>query len=412
MKILQLTREYPPNIYGGAGVHVEHLTSELARIAEIEVRCFGKQDEPGGDETPSARGFGPWDEALASTPAQLKKALEPLTVDLAMAAQPTDADLVHCHTWYSMMGGLWSKLLYGTPLVVTTHSLEPMRPWKAEQLGRGYDLSSWIERTAILAADQVIAVSHGTRAEVLDCYPMDESKLSVIYSGVDVDVFKPTDSTPVLEKYGVPQDKPYILFVGRITRQKGVLHLVHALEHLTADVQVVLCAGAPDTPDIEAEMEGAVRELQKTRSGVHWIREMVPVPDLVRFYSGARLFVCPSVYEPFGIINLEAMAAGCPVVASRVGGIPEAVADGETGILVPFEARPAPNFEPQDPAGFAADLAAAINGLHADDALRQRMSVAGRRRVETQFSWREIARQTLDLYEQVVARVGKSTVSS
>lgn len=412
MKILQLTREYPPNIYGGAGVHVEHLTRELARIAEIEVRCFGEQNEPGGAETPSARGFGPWTEALAATPEQLKKALEPLTVDLAMAAAPTDADVVHCHTWYSMMGGLWSKLLYGTPLVVTTHSLEPMRPWKAEQLGRGYDLSSWIERTAILAADQVIAVSHGTRAEVLDCYAMDESRLSVIYNGVDVEVFKQTDATPVLKKYDVPQDKPYILFVGRITRQKGVLHLVHALEHVTDDVQVVLCAGAPDTPEIEAEMEGAVRELQKTRSGVHWIREMVPVPDLVRFYSGARLFVCPSVYEPFGIINLEAMATGCPVVASRVGGIPEAVADGETGILVPFEARPAPDFEPQDPAGFAADLAAAINRLHSDDALRESMSVAGRRRVEEHFSWREIARQTLDLYEQVVARVGKSTVNS
>ena len=404
MKILQLTREYPPNIYGGAGVHVEHLSRELARIAEIEVRCFGRQDETAGPAKPGARGFSPWEDALASTEERLKKALEPLTVDLAMAAAPTDADIVHCHTWYSMMGGLWAKLLYGIPLVITTHSLEPLRPWKVAQLGRGYDLSGWIERTAILAADQVIAVSNGTRGEVLDCYPMDESKLSVIYNGVDVDVFKATDPAPVLKKYHVLQDKPYLLFVGRITRQKGVLHLIHALEHVSTDLQVVLCAGAPDTPEIEAETQAAVRELQKTRSGVHWIREMVPIPDLVRFYSGARLFVCPSVYEPFGIINLEAMATGCPVVASRVGGIPEAVADGETGLLVPFKARPAPDFEPEDPAAFAADLAAAVNRLHGDDALRDRMSAAGRRRVEEQFSWPEIARQTLQLYEEVAAR--------
>lgn len=404
MKILQLTREYPPNIYGGAGVHVEHLSRELAKIAEVEVRCFGEQDVPASPGVPQAEGFHSWSEALAESDPRLRKALDPLSVGLAMAAKPTDADVVHCHTWYSMMAGLWLKKLYGIPLVVTTHSLEPLRPWKEEQLGRGYDLSSWIERTAVLAADTVIAVSNGTRGEILDCYPVDESKLRVVYNGVDVDVFQPSDSTAVLEKYGIPRDKPYVLFVGRITRQKGVLHLVNALRHISPDLQAVLCAGAPDTPEIEQEMESAVRELQKTRPGVHWVREMVPVPDLVRFYSGAYVFVCPSVYEPFGIINLEAMGAGCPVVASKVGGIPEAVADGETGILVPFKSRPSPDFAPEDPEQFARDLAAGVNRLYQDQELRQRMSAAGRERVKTQFSWTQIAGETLSLYEEVVAR--------
>jgi glycogen synthase len=403
MKILHLTNEYPPNVYGGAGVHVEHLTRELAQIADVEVRCFGEQNEEGATGKPSVRGFSSWQEAMASTDPRHKKVLDPLSTDLAMAAMPVDAQIVHCHTWYSMMAGLWAKLLHNIPLVVTTHSLEPLRPWKEEQLGNGYALSSWIERTAILAADAVIAVSHGTRAEVLDCYPVDEEKLTVIYNGVDVDVFRRSDPEPVLRKYKIPTDKPYLLFVGRITRQKGVLHLVHALRHVVPELQVVLCAGAPDTPEIEEEMEGAVRELQAQREGVHWIREMVPVPDLVRFYSGASLFVCPSIYEPFGIINLEAMATGCPVVASRVGGIPEAVADGETGILVPFESRPSPEFAPQDPAGFSRDLADAINRLFGDEALRSRMSEAGRRRVEEKFSWRSIAEETLQFYEKVVA---------
>jgi glycogen synthase len=403
MKVLELTREYPPHVYGGAGVHVEHLSRELAKLVEVEVRCFGDQKDPGGAGRPRVRGFGEWASSLAELDPRLRKAVAPLTVDLAMAALPADADVVHCHTWYSMMAGLWMKTLYGIPLVCTTHSLEPLRPWKAEQLGRGYALSLWIERTALEAADAVIAVSRGTRREVLECYKIPEERVHVIHNGVDTEVFRPSDPAPVLEKHGIPREKPYLLFVGRITRQKGVIHLVNALRHVDPSLQAVLCAGAPDTPEIGEEMERAVRELAKRRSGVHWVREMVPVPDLVRFYSGAALFVCPSVYEPFGIINLEAMAAGSPVVASKVGGIPEAVLDGETGILVPFESRPPPDFEPRDPARFAGDLAAAVNRLWGDEGLRRRMREAGRRRVVEMFSWSRIARQTVALFEAVRA---------
>ena len=411
MKILQLTREYPPHIYGGAGVHVEHLVRELAKLAEVEVRCFGEQNEEGGGTAPRVRGFGAWDAALEGLNEKLRKAMDPLSVGVAMASAPTETDVVHCHTWYSMAAGLWLKTMYGVPLVVTTHSLEPLRPWKADQLGQGgYALSSWIERTAVEAADAVIPVSEGTRKEVLDAYAVDPDRLRVIHNGVDMDVFQRRDPAPTLEKYGIPQDEPYLLFVGRITRQKGVLHLVEALRQVAPELRAVLCAGAPDTPEIAAEMEAAVTELQKEREGVFWVREMVAIEDLVRFYSGATLFVCPSIYEPFGIINLEAMACGCPVVASRVGGIPEAVADGETGILVPFEAREAPDFQPRDPASFASDLAAAVNELFRDRERRERMAVAGRQRVEKLFSWSRIAEQTLALYEQLVQERSKVRV--
>ena len=403
MKTLIITREYPPHVYGGAGVHVENLSRELAKLAEVEVRCFGKQragDSPG---VPTVQGFEPWEAGLQPAEPRIKKALEPLAVDLAMAAMPTDADVVHCHTWYADMAGLWMKILYGMPLVITTHSLEPLRPWKEEQLGRGYHLSSWIERTALEAADAVIAVSEGTRREVLDCYELEPWRVKVIHNGIQLDVFRKKDPGPVLRKYHIPEDKPYLLFVGRITRQKGVLHLVRALRRVTPELQAVLCAGAPDTEEIGREMESLVKELQRERAGVHWVREMVPIPDLVGFYSGASLFVCPSIYEPFGIINLEAMACGCPVVASRVGGIPEAVADGETGVLVPFEGRGAPDFEPKDPAGFARDLAEAVNSLQGNEALRRSMGEAGRRRAEAHFSWTTIAQRTLQLYEELAA---------
>lgn len=398
MKVLTLTREYPPNVYGGAGVHVEHLTGELAKIMDVEVRCFGEQT----GSSPTVRGIAPWTEALEGADPVLARVLDPLSVDLAMAALPTDADVVHCHTWYSMMAGLWCKLLYGAPLVVTTHSLEPMRPWKEEQLGRGYRLSSWIEKTAVEAADAVVAVSEGTRREVLECYDLDPAKVHVIYNGIDPDVFRHEDPAPVLSRYGVPPDRPFLLFVGRITRQKGVVHLVRALRKVTPDLNAVLCAGAPDTPEIAAEMEQAVSSLQDERSGVLWIREQVPVPDLVRLYSGAALFVCPSIYEPFGIINLEAMATGCPVVATRVGGIPEVVVDGETGALVPFESRGAPDFEAREPERLASDLADAINRLAADGEARDRMGETGRRRVEEMFTWKRIAAQTKELYASLV----------
>jgi len=407
MKILILSREYPPHVYGGAGVHVEFLSRELAKLADVEVRCFGEQSESGGGGKPAVRGFGPWNEALSELDPRLRKAVEPLSVGLALAGAPTDASVVHCHTWYSMMGGLWIKILHGIPLVITTHSLEPLRPWKEEQLGRGYHLSRWIEKTAIESADAVIAVSEGTRKEVLECYELDSSKVRVIHNGIDLDIFRRADPKPALEKYKLPTGKPYLLFVGRITRQKGVLHLVRALEHATRDLDAILCAGAPDTEEIGREMEGLVRDLQKKRPGVHWVRDMVPVSDLVRLYSGATLFVCPSIYEPFGIINLEAMACSCPVVASKVGGIPEAVADGETGILVPFESKGPPSYEPKDPDRFARDLGAAVNELAKDPALRKRMGEAGRRRVEEKFSWGMIARRTLDLYGDVARAAGR-----
>ena len=406
MKILYLSREYPPCTYGGAGVHVEHLAREMAALADVEVRCFGDQRLERSENTPSVTGYSPWTEALGNTDPRLKKALGPVSINLAVAADPVDADIVHCHTWYSMLGGLWVKLLYGIPLVITTHSLEPLRPWKEEQLGRGYDLSSWIEGTAIRAADAVIAVSEGTRREILDVYGIDPSRVHVIYNGVNLDVFKPTDPGPALEKYQISGQQPYLLFVGRITRQKGVIHLVRALDHVERNVQVVLCAGEPDTEEIGREMADAVRVLQTRRAGVHWIREMVPIEDLVRLYSGAELFVCPSIYEPFGIINLEAMASGCPVVASKVGGIPEAVADGETGTLVSFESQAAPNFEPVDPDRFSRDLAAAVNRLLKDHELRARMRAAGRHRVENLFSWSAIAQDTLRLYQEIAGQNG------
>jgi glycogen synthase len=403
MKILHLSREYPPYTYGGAGVHVEHLTKELTELAEVEVRCFGDQQVSSGTAQPEVWGLEDWSEALDPADPVLRKSLSPVSVNLATAAIPTNADLVHCHTWYSMLGGLWIKILYGIPLVVTTHSLEPLRPWKEEQLGRGYQLSSWIERTAIQAADAVIAVSSETRREILDCYDLDPSKVRVICNGVDTDVFCPSEAAPVLRKYGINEERPYLLFVGRITRQKGVVHLVRALSHVSQGIQTVLCAGEPDTDEIGLEMERAVRQLQESRPDVHWIREMLPIPDLVRFYSGASLFVCPSIYEPFGIINLEAMATGCPVVASRVGGIPEAVADGETGLLVQFDGLGPPSYEPKDPSRFSHDLAMTINRLLDDEVRRKQMGQAGIRRVEEKFSWKVIARETFRLYEEVLS---------
>jgi len=408
MKVLHLTREYPPYTYGGAGVHVEHLTRELADLIQVEVRCFGDQQVRSGPAQPTVQGFQDWSDALELADPVLRKSLSPVSVNLATASLPTDADLVHCHTWYSMLGGLWTKILYGLPLVITTHSLEPLRPWKEEQLGRGYQLSRWIEQTAIETADAVVAVSSETQREILECYNLSESKTRVIHNGVDTEVFQPSDPAPVLRKYGITEEKPYILFVGRITRQKGVVHLVRALNHVRDGVQTVLCAGAPDTEEIRIEMEDAVSQLQKRRTDVHWIREMVPIPDLVRLYSGASLFVCPSIYEPFGIINLEAMAAGCPVVASRVGGIPEAVLDEQTGLLVSFEGLGPPTYEPTDPLHFSLDLATAINRLLDDDSLRQELGRAGRRRMEEHFSWKAIARETLHLYRDILASSGNA----
>jgi glycogen synthase len=398
MKALLLTNEYPPHVYGGAGVHVEFLARELARLMAVEVRCFG--DQRADDSALAVRGYVA-DEAGMTAPGHLRGLLATLRRNVAFAADAVDADVVHCHTWYSCLAGVLIKLAYGLPLVVTVHSLEPLRPWKREQLGGGYDVSAWVERAALEAADAVVAVSAGARADVLRLFAVDPARVHVIHNGIDPALYRPTADVDALARRGVALDRPYVLFVGRVTRQKGIIHLVRAIDDLDPAAQVVLCAGAPDTPAIAAEMEAAVAAIQARRPGVIWIREMLPREDVIQLYSRAAVFCCPSIYEPFGLINLEAMACGAPVVASAVGGIPEVVADGETGLLVPVALRGEAPFEPVDPAGFSRDLAAAINRLLADPALRARLGAAGRRRVEERFAWAAVARRTADLYRSL-----------
>jgi glycogen synthase len=404
MKALLLTNEYPPHIYGGAGVHVEFLSRELARLIDVDVRCFGNQqhDEPGLH----VRGYGV-DEDSMTAPRALRPVFGAMARSVAFGATDVDADVVHCHTWYSHLGGVLIKQAYEIPLVVTVHSLEPLRPWKREQLQGGYDVSRWVERTALEMADAVVAVSKGTRADVLRLFDIDPSRVHVIYNGIDLDLYQPVAASDALVRHGVNPDQPFVLFVGRITRQKGIVHLVHAIPAIDPAAQVVLCAGAPDTPEIAREMEEAVAAVQSARPGVVWIREMVPRAEVIQLYTHASVFCCPSIYEPFGIINLEAMACGTPVVGSAVGGIPEVVVDGETGLLVPLAQMAESPFEPLEPARFSADLAAAINRLLADPDLCARMGVAGRRRVEEHFAWRAVARQTADLYRALTeARAG------
>ena len=401
MKALILTNEYPPNVYGGAGMHVAELTRQLRSRIEVEVRAFGEQDETA--EGWRVRGY-PRPPASLARDEQLRPAWDAFARDLAMAADPTDADLVHCHTWYSHLGGLLVQRAYGIPLVVTVHSLEPLRPWKREQLGGGYDLSSWVERTTLEAADAVIAVSRGTRDDVLAHFAVDPDRVHVIHNGIDSDQFAPDPATDALARHGVDPAVPYVLFVGRITRQKGIVHLVRAIRHLAPGIGVVLAAGQPDTPELAAEVEAGVAEAQRDRANVVWIPQMLSRDEIRQLYSHAAVFVCPSVYEPFGIINLEAMACARPVVASAVGGIPEVVADGETGVLVPVELRSDEPMTPVDPDRFARDLAGAVNGLMADPARRGAMGIAGRRRAVEQFSWSSIADQTVALYRSLVRR--------
>ncbi|HEY0582177.1 MAG TPA: glycogen synthase, partial [Chloroflexota bacterium] len=399
MKALLLTNEYPPNVYGGAGVHVEFLSRELARLMDVEVRSFGNQvlDE----DHLKVRGYA--EPSGMTAPDYLKPVFGAMGRNVAMAGTNVDADVVHCHTWYSHLGGILIQKGYDIPLALTVHSLEPLRPWKREQLRGGYDLSVWVEQTALTMADAVIAVSKGTREDVLRVSNVRPERVHVIYNGIDTNLYRPVAATDALERYGVDPSKPIVLFVGRITRQKGIIHLVRAIASVDPQAQVVLCAGAPDTKEIAAEMEQAVAEAQRQRGNVIWIQEMLPREAIIQFYSHATVFVCPSIYEPFGIINLEAMACGTPVVASAVGGIPEVVVDGETGLLVRVEQQTEAPFEPLDAAKFSADLAAAINRLLADPALRERMARAGRERVEREFAWPAIARQTADLYARLAA---------
>ncbi len=428
MRVGLMTREYPPNVYGGAGVHVEYLSRELAKLIEVEVHCWGTQRYDEGSL--HVRGDEPPPEVTAGSEAKFKTAVDALALNLAQMKDLAEIDVVHTHTWYASMAGFLAKKLYQVPFVLTTHSLEPLRAWKAEQLGSGYAMSSWMERTAMLDADAIIAVSHGTKADILRAYPeVDAAKVHVIYNGIDLEEYQYTANTEALVKYGVDVTRPYVLFVGRITRQKGVTHLVDAVRYLPPGTQVVLCAGAPDTPEIAAEMREKVEALRKetpgsqpagheqvTRDGgraiatgdptgrghnVVWIEQMVTKQEAIQLYSHCTVFCCPSVYEPFGIINLEAMACGAPVVASAVGGILEVVVEGETGWLVPFDPDDVTGF-PVDGVQFAKDLAARLTEMLADPEMCKRFGVAGRKRVEEIFAWEAIAKQTAELYRGLV----------
>jgi starch synthase len=400
MKALFYTREFPPYVYGGAGVHVEYLATELAKLMEIDVRCFGDQDEKSGNLT--VKGF-PFDNPVFdNTNDKLKAVLKTLSTCIQMNADNIDADIVHCHTWYAQFAGIVAKLCYGIPLVITTHSLEPLRPWKREQLGLGYDASSWVEKTAIEMADAVIAVSKETKEDVLKYFDVDEEKIKVIYNGINLEEYIITEETSTLEEYGIDKSKPYVLFVGRITRQKGIIHLVNAIKYIDPDTQVVLCAGAPDTAEIGKEMEDSVNEVKQNRDNIIWIDKMLDKKEVIQLYSHADVFCCPSIYEPFGIINIEAMSCETAVVASAVGGIKEVVVDGETGILVPLEQQDIAPFEPIDPDKFAKDLASGINKLVNNKELTKTMAKNGRKRVEDFFDWTAIAQQVEGLYKSLI----------
>jgi starch synthase len=399
VKALFLTNEYPPYIYGGAGVHVDYLTRELAKTMPIEVRCFGDQKSQKGNL--SVMGFE-LDPGAFTCPKPLHSVFGAVRRCTDFNTTNIDADLVHCHTWYSHFGGILAKMNYGLPLVITVHSLEPLRPWKREQLGGGYDFSVWIERTALEMADAVIAVSAQTKADIERLFPVQPDRLHVIHNGIDLEEYRKTDSMAALAKYGI--EKPFLLFVGRITRQKGIVHLVRAIEHMDAGFQVVLCAGAPDTPEIGVEMKEAFEKMKAKRPGIIWIDEMVDKKTVRELYSHAEVFCCPSIYEPFGIINLEAMACETAVVATAVGGIKEVVVDGETGYLVPIDQMDESPFEPRDPQKFARDLAARINELMANPELCAKFGRAGRKRAEEKFGWPAIAAETKALYEQLLAK--------
>ena len=390
-----LTKEYPPAIYGGAGVHVAELTRALRDRGDLDVRvrCFGQER---GEE--GTTGY-PDLEALADA----NPALQTIGVDLAMAQDCAGADLVHSHTWYANHAGHLASLLHDVPHVISAHSLEPLRPWKAEQLGGGYALSSWVERTAYESAAAIIAVSHGMRADILRSYPqIDPDRVRVVHNGIDSELWSPQRDDAVLAQHGIDPDRPSVVFVGRITRQKGLPYLLRAVEQLPPEVQVVLCAGAPDTPEIQVEVEDLIAGLRQDRDGVVWIAEMLPRADVIAILTAGTVFVCPSVYEPLGIVNLEAMACGLPVVGTATGGIPEVVADGETGWLVPIEQVQDGTGTPVDPDRYVADLAAALTEAVSDPARARQRGEAGRQRAVAEFSWTSIAERTLEVYRSVV----------
>ena len=408
MRVDLLTKEYPPFIYGGAGVHVNELAKVLRPLADVRVHAFGGPREPGTEGA---------DDGVTGYPeiAELdgaNAALRTFGVDLEMAQGTEGTDLVHSHTWYANLAGHLASLLHGAPHVISAHSLEPLRPWKAEQLGGGYALSSWAEKTAYEGASGIIAVSNGMREDILRSYPaVDPERVKVVHNGIDLEAWKhpqgedaDAQAAATLQRLGIDPDRPAVVFVGRITRQKGLPHLLRACEQLPADVQVILCAGAPDTPEIKAEVEGLVAGLREKRTGVVWIEEMLPRPELIAVLAASDVFVCPSVYEPLGIVNLEAMAVGLPVVGSATGGIPDVIVDGETGLLVPVEQVQDGTGTPIDPARFEADLAERLTTLVTDTEAAKAMGQAARRRVEEHFAWEAIAQRTMDVYNWVLAQ--------
>lgn len=402
MRVDLLTREYPPKVYGGAGVHVEELSRALAPLMEVHVRAFDgprETDIPGVELT----GYDYLDDL-----GDVNAALKTFGVDLAMAADVAGADIVHSHTWYANLGGHIAGLLHGIPHVLSAHSLEPLRPWKREQLGGGYELSSWAEKTAYEGAARIIAVSNGMKEDILRCYPsIDEAKVEVIHNGIDLDSWKRSDSKAEVREYfesfGLDADRPTVMFVGRITRQKGLPHLLRAIEQLPDEIQVILCAGAPDTPEIAEEVKGLVSKLQDERDGIVWIEEHLPRPKIINLLSMSTTFVTPSVYEPMGIVNLEAMAIDLPVVGTETGGIPDCIVHGETGLLVPIDQVDDGTGTPKDPEKFESDLASALAEVCADPERAAKMGAAGRKRVEEKFTWTAVAEKTADFYKRVIS---------
>ena len=394
MRVDVISREYPPHVYGGAGVHVTELVRAMRNSIDVRVRCF---DEPVAEE-------GTYGYTVPEDLREANAALGFLGADIRIAADVDGADLVHSHTWYANQAGNIAARLHGIPHIISAHSLEPLRPWKAEQLGGGYRLSSWMERDAYENADRIIAVSNGMRRDILRCYPqLDENKVVTIYNGIDTELWHPVDDPDTVRALGVDPDATTVIFVGRITRQKGLPYLLRAVRELPADVQIVLCAGAPDTPEIEREVRDLVSTLQAEREAVHWISEHLPREQIMALLTAADVFVCPSIYEPLGIVNLEAMSCGTAVVGSGTGGIPEVVQDGVTGRIVPIEQVEDGTGTPIDPDKYVADLAATLNEVLADPDTARKYGAAGRERVEREFTWAQIADQTIALYQQVLA---------
>ncbi|WP_300977799.1 glycogen synthase [Flavobacterium sp.] len=405
MKIALYSNEFPPHIYGGAGVHIDFLSQELAQLAQVEVRCFGAQSET--TENMHVQGITSSLTKMEDPSNAHLKMFHNLSKNVEMAQATPEADIVHCHTWYTHLAGVFTRELLQVPLILTTHSLETHRPWKVEQLGNGYFLSRWLEQHAYASADGVIAVSEQMKTDVIEAYGVAPEKVTVIHNGIDPDFYQPTFDDALLTELGIDPNIPFVLFVGRITRQKGISQLIAAAQHFNANCQIVLCAGAPDTPEIAAETEQLIAELKATREGVILISEMLPREKVKVLYSHARVFACPSLYEPFGIINLEAMSCETPVVGSAVGGIPEIIVEGQTGFLVPLAPISRTDFNPANPQAFQQDFATKVNLLLDNEALANQMGKAGRQRVLNQFSWASIAKTTLAYYQEVIDRFEK-----